>query len=417
MRVAMVVSVFPTLSETFILDQIDGLLARGHEVSVFGRMPARDVHVTHGDSNTTRAKTHYFDAGPRTPLVVATRSVRVLSSDRTRARYALAELVKLARPGNMLEMGRLWMNASKVLETGERFDVVVAHFGVNGLLALRLRQLGVFSAPLASVFHGRDLSFVLERRGRDVYQELFEQGELMLPVSDYFRRRLVDHGCSAERILVQRMGVDLTRFQYQPRSLDAGQPVRILSVCRLVEKKGIEFGMRACARLPESAPSFVWDILGDGPERKKLTRLASQLGLTRRVTLHGAVSRDRVAQMLATHHVFLAPSITSLDGDQEGIPVAIMEAAASGLPVISTTHSGIPELVQDGVTGYLAPERDLDALSAAIARALTQNEHWPVLAHAARREIETHYELNALNDQLANTLTALARDWPARVVS
>lgn len=397
MRIAVFVSVYPTLSETFIVDQLASLIDRGHEVSVFARMPPAAA-----PQGPASARVHYIDSG------AVARSVRVLAKDPARVLRALAELAKVARPGSLVETNRVWQTASKALESGETYDVALAHFGPNGLTAMHLRQFGILHAPLATIFHGRDVSYYVKRRGPGAYRALFQSGELMLPVSEYFGRRLIELGCPAERIRVQRMGVDLKRFQYRVRTHTAGEPIRILSVCRLVEKKGIEFGLRALARLPEHAPPIVWDILGDGPERQKLEQLTAALGLSGRVTWHGAASRERVAQLFATHHVFLAPSITGDDGDQEGIPVAIMEAAACGLPVVSTQHSGIPELVRDGVSGYLAPERDVDGLAAALTNMLTHTQRWPAFAAAARGLIESDYERDAQNDRLAAMLAELA---------
>jgi colanic acid/amylovoran biosynthesis glycosyltransferase len=416
MRIAFFVGAFPTISETFILDQIAGLIERGHQVSVFGRAPEDPtVLQTSAACAAVKHRTYYFPTGVGAPLRTTARTLGLLLREPKATLRCMGRLRLAPSPVAIAAAAHLWTRAATMLWAGElSFDVIVAHFGPHAVLAHDLRQLHVLRGPLVSVFHGRDVSFVLRQHGPGYYRDLFERGELMLPVSTYFEDRLVRHGCAAARIRVQRMGVDTRRYQYQPRSLSPGQTVRLISVCRLVPKKGIDFALQALARLPESAPEFEWRILGDGPERAKLMRRCDQLGLSKRVTFEGAVARDRVLNALQASHIFLAPSVTASDGDEEGVPVSIMEAAACGLPVVSTLHSGIPELVRDGATGYLVPEWDVDALAIKLATLMAADGCWPEFGRAGRRIVEAHYNLDALNDQLTVILQSVASAFAKR---
>jgi colanic acid/amylovoran biosynthesis glycosyltransferase len=225
----------------------------------------------------------------------------------------------------------------------------------------------------------------------------------MLPISEHWRRRLLELGCPPEKVRVFRMGVALDTFEFRPRRAE-GAPVSLLSVGRLVEKKGFEFGLRAFAGALHAHPGLRYDIAGDGPLREPLERLARELGLAERVRFHGRLLRSEVEQLRRRANILLAPSVTDGEGDQEGIPVVIMEAMASGIPVISTRHSGIPELVVDGETGLLAPERDAPALVAALDRLLAESELSERLARAARERVAALHDQARLNDELAQLL-------------
>src|SRR6185436_3798725 len=194
------------------------------------------------------------------------------------------------------------------------------------------------------------------------------------------------------------MGIDCGRFRFRARQKEPGQAPRLLSIARLVEKKGVEYAIRAAARL--RGVDFHYDIVGDGPLRPGLEQLVRELDVADRVNLLGWKQQTEVVQLLEQAHLLVAPSVTGRDGDQEGIPVAMMEAMAMGLPVLSTQHSGIPELVEDGRSGYLVPERDVDALAEGLKRLLTAPEQWAEMGEAGRRRVEADYDIHRLNDRL-----------------
>ena len=138
-------------------------------------------------------------------------------------------------------------------------------------------------------------------------------------------------------------------------------------VARLVEKKGVEVALDAMRRLRDRGCEVELRIVGDGPERTRIESLMRQWRLTN-VSLLGALEHSLTRHEFSEAHLYIQPSVTAESGDQEGIPVSLMEAMASGIPVVSTRHSGIPELVIDGQTGHLTAERDAEGLAVAIER-------------------------------------------------
>jgi colanic acid/amylovoran biosynthesis glycosyltransferase len=231
----------------------------------------------------------------------------------------------------------------------------------------------------------------------------------MLPLSTCFRERLIAIGCPPDKIRVQRLGVDTARFPFQARTLAVGTAPRFVSVARLVEKKGLETGLRAFALLRSAVPNAIWQIAGEGPLRPHIEGLVRELALGDCVSLRGAIPREAVRRLLDESHLFLAPSVTAADGDQEGTPVAIMEAMACGLPVISTHHSGIGELVADGVSGLLVPERGVAALSEAMRGLATAPERWEAMGREGRAIVEREYDTWILGDRLEKLLMDLVQ--------
>lgn len=404
MRIGVFLGTFPALSETFILDQLIGLIDRGHTLDLFPSARSDEpVHHSAIDHYGLRQRVRYVPAYPA-------------STDRVRTalRLGLALLFRgsatplrvlhprYRRSGSRLP---LLQEAADFPKTGP-YDVLYAPFGPEGVRAARLKRLGVVSGALATAFLGYDLTQVPRQRGPGCYDLLFEEAAALLPCSETGRQRLLGLGAPADRIAVHRLGVDLHRFAFSPRTPPRDGPLRILSVARLVEKKGIAYGIRAVAALPDDL-DVRYEIIGDGPLRADLEREIRSGGAGDRVRLVGPRDTRGVQAAMRTAHLFLAPSVTASTGDTEGIPVVLMEALASGLPVVSTRHSGIPELIIDGETGRLVPERDVEALTDALTAMISTPTCWPSYGTAGRAFVERHHDMHTLNDQLAARLEAL----------
>jgi colanic acid/amylovoran biosynthesis glycosyltransferase len=268
----------------------------------------------------------------------------------------------------------------------------------------------VLTGGVVTVFPGSAARAYVRRAGSHAYAHLFGSGDLFLPVSDHLRRRLIALGCPATRIAVHRMGVDCRRFAFARRERRGGEPLRLVTVARLVEKKGVEHAIRAVARLVAVGVDVEYTIVGDGPLRGVLGQLIRELGLSERVRMLGPIAHAGVASILARSHVMVAPSVTAADGDMEGIPVVLMEAMASGLPAVSPTHGGIPELIDDGDTGYLVPEGDVPALAGRLELLARQSAEWHRIGAAARKFVVQRHEIQTLGDQLVRHLEALTSD-------
>ncbi|OQX53652.1 MAG: colanic acid biosynthesis glycosyltransferase WcaL, partial [Candidatus Cloacimonas sp. 4484_209] len=242
------------------------------------------------------------------------------------------------------------------------YDIIHCHFGPIGLFGAFLKEIGIKSR-LVTTFHGYDMSSFIVSNGNNVYKNLFLNGDLFLPISDYWKRKLVRLGCDEKKIVVHRMGINLEKFEFSERGKQTGEPIKILTIGRLVEKKGHRYAIEAVSKIVKKHKNIEYIIAGDGPLRQGLESLVRKLEIEKYVKFLGVVNQDELLKLYQYVHIFILPSMTARNGDQEGIPVVLMEAQATGLPVISTFHSGIPEGVLDGKSGFLVPEKDVDALA------------------------------------------------------
>lgn len=401
MRIALFVDQFPKVSETFILNQIDGLLAFGHDITIFPREASGETKV-HPIVYARRLieKTRFPAESLHTRVGKAAFYLWLMKfallhwKTRSRLKSTFGRYIHIG------EWHAALVAAEPVRHFGGKFDVLFAHFGPSGLRASWYRDAGLVNGPLITVFHGFDLSSHLCFYSEQMYAPLFHSGDLFLPISRFWQDKLQSMGCPAERIKVHHVGIDCEHFVFQPRTRGPGEPTILISVARLVEKKGIEYAIQALASLVAAKWDIRYRIIGDGPLLESLKQLVLDLRLSDYVSFLGTKTSDEVAQELDSAHIFLAPSVTSRGGDMEGIPTVLMEAMASGLPVISTRHSGIPELVEEGVSGKLVSERDVPGLAQAIQELAGDVERWAVLGTAGREKVFEEFNINKLNRQL-----------------
>ncbi|HEX2962736.1 MAG TPA: glycosyltransferase, partial [Ignavibacteriales bacterium] len=258
--------------------------------------------------------------------------------------------------GNINYFKNLFMLESRLKEFG--VCGLHAHFGHNGTFLLPLKmKLGL---PMLTSFHGADVSSRPKEDSvyRKNLQELFKQGELFTVVSEAMAQRVIRLGCPPEKIRVLHCGIDLKRISYRPPANVPYQQATILSVGRLVEKKGMADLLEAMARVKALRPKLSCRLLivGEGPLERPLKQLSNKLGLAQEVSFLGVMSRTEIIRLLAEAQLFVLASRQASNGDAEGIPVALMEALAGGLPVITSNHEGIPELVRNRQNGLVVPE-------------------------------------------------------------
>lgn len=282
-----------------------------------------------------------------------------------------------------------------------------AHMGWEGARAVDLAAAAAL--PLITTFYGRDAGRTSRQfwwHGR--YRKLFSEGRSFLVEGPNLGRTLEALGCSPDRIHVVHLGIDLVRIPYAPRRPDPAGGIEILVSSSLRPKKGVLSAVRAFAAIARRFPHARLRILGDGPERLAVEAAVRLAGLSERVTLAGYVTYEAHLAALARAHVFVAASRTAPDGDTEGgAPVALIEAQAAGLPVISTRHADIPEVVEDGVSGLLSPEYDDDALTANLEWMLTHPEQWEAMSRAGRSHMEREFNAVTQADRLADIYHSL----------
>lgn len=407
MKIAFFITQFPSLSQTFVLNQITGLLDRGHEVEIFARNPGDDpkVHQDVIDYNLL-AHTHYFLKIPYSRIKRTIRGAGLVGRYVWISPGAIFNSLNLIKHGADAASLALLYQTISFLSVND-FDVIHCHFGPNGANAVRLRQAGVIKGKIVTVFHGYDLTSYLARGKPNAYGQLFDKGDLFQPISHRWEKKLIEMGCDSRKITVHRMGIEVDGITPMACGASPRDRIRILSVARLVEKKGIEYGIQAVSKLVQTKPEVEYLIVGDGPLKPELSGLIDRLRMNEHIKLMGWMNQAETFAFMQQSDIFLAPSVTSQSGDQEGIPVVLMEAMAHGLPVVSTRHSGIPELVFDNQTGVLVGEQEVDELAEKIDRLISSPDLLKKFGHAGRQVVEEQYNTRLLNEELERTFLKL----------
>lgn len=366
-RVIVVTDQFPVLSQTFILDQMTGLIDRGLGVEHWS-LQRMDEPVVHEN-------VHKYG------LLDATRYI-TLPPDSLRT-----------DPTRWTEQ---FLRANNLSPLDDVTSVQI-HFGPNFNKLAPLFEAYPDLFVLVS-FHGYDGSATFKVKGADVYAGLFARANQITTPSQYMKNTLVQYGCPPDKIVVHHYGKDIATFS--PANRPERRQVRLLSVARFVEKKGLEYSLTAFAKA-QTGLDAEYRIVGYGPLEPELKALVKTLDIENQVRFLGQLTNDAVRQEMATADIFVLTSVTASNGDQEGVPVSLIEAQALGLPVVSSQHAGIPELVAHGETGFLAEERNVDEIAGFMRVLIKNSAIRKSFSINARERVLREFDLAKLNDTLA----------------
>jgi colanic acid/amylovoran biosynthesis glycosyltransferase len=283
-----------------------------------------------------------------------------------------------------------------------------------GLLHIYFGQIAVHLLPLIRAwerpsivsFHGADVLVDLNKPAyRDATRQMLNAVNLVLVRSESLRRAVIQLGCDEKKIEIQRTGIPLDEFPFRERNFVAAAATewRFVQAGRLIEKKGLPVTLRAFAVFLRQYPNAKLTIAGEGPLLGRLQNLARDLNIDGRVLFTGFVSQERLREIYYASHIFLHPSQTGRDGNQEGIPNSMLEAMASGLPVFATAHGGIPEAIENDVSGVLVPERDHEKLAAALLDAAKDPGFLSRMARNGAETVRKNFDLSAQARRLEDT--------------
>ena len=403
-KIGILVDRFPCRSETFISNQITGLINRGNDLQIFANKKEWTAANLLTPRESERAsQTFYFldDVNwmPSNKLKRLVRAYHLLKDNGPDGRLGLVKLCNPVRYGRKAATLELFYKGLAMVNHGMP-DIVHCHFGPNGQIAAALKDVGLLKGKIITTFYGYDLSTYIQQEGPNAYDLLFARGDLFIAISQRMKEKLIQFGCPRNKIVVHKLGVDLHEFSFIPRKVKGDTIIRFLTVGRFVEKKGIEYSIRAVAQVVKTFPTIQYTIIGDGELREELSNLIEQLQMSEHIQLLGWKTPEEVTNLMGKTDLFMAPSVTSQNGDQEGTPTVILEALACGLPLLSTRHSGIPELVQDGRSGFLVPEKDVGALIEKLEYFVRHPEQWSDMGREGRTWVEAHHDIDQLNDEL-----------------
>ena len=404
LKVAYVMSRFPRLSETFVLYEILAVEDIGIDVELYPLIRER-ADVVHPEAlelckrarfqpffsaAVLRSQLHFLRRSPRRYLGTLRDLLAGTWGSLNFFAGAVAIYPKVAHTARLMQ--------------ADGIDHVHCHFANHpaaaGFVIHRLTGI-----PFSFTAHGSDLHV-----DRHMLGEKLAEAAFAVPISRYNRDLMIEECGEGVRgkLVVIHCGVDTRVFRPVARKAEDGR-FTVLSVGTLHEVKGQKDLVEACRLLQEDGVDVVCKLVGDGPDRKALSRQIAAAGLEGRVILLGRRDRSEIAGLLQGADVLAAPSAPTKRGKREGIPIVLMEAMASGVPVVASRISGIPELVEDGVSGLLVPPRDPRSLADALARLHADSSLREALAPAGRAKVEAEFDVRQNAAELVRQFRAHAR--------
>ena len=405
LKVAYIMSRFPKLTETFILYEMIAMQREGVQVETYPLLREK-AEVVHPDALPFVEAAHFQ---PFISMPILRAHLHFLLRKPGAYLRTLWTLLRANLGSPRFFIGALGIFPKSVFFAykmqAEKIDHVHAHFASHpaaaGFIIHRLTGI-----PYSFTAHGSDL-----HRDRHMLREKVAEAAFVVAISDYNKELIISEckGQYREKVIVIHCGVDTEVFQDQSSvsaSENGKHPFTIVCIGTLHEVKGQAYLLEACANLAKKGLDFMCHFIGDGPDRAALISLAEQSGISARVRFHGQQPRERIAQLLQDADVLVAPSVPTSDGRREGIPVVLIEAMSSGVPVIASNLSGIPELVINEQTGLLTPPRDAAALTNALERYYLDPALRKQLGHSGRQKVTEEFDLYKNAARLVQQITS-----------
>jgi colanic acid/amylovoran biosynthesis glycosyltransferase len=331
-------------------------------------------------------------------------------------RYAFASVQIVPKPATHF-LRRFWFRQLRdapwqisgtelraLLDVLSKTDARLLHIYFGQIAVHLLPLIRVWKNPSIVSFHGADVTVDMNKPAyREATRQMLDAVTRVLVRSESLRRAVVDLGCDPKKIEVQRTGIPLEEFPFRERNFPPRSSEgewRFVQAGRLIEKKGLPVTLGAFANFLRQYPNATLTIAGEGPLWTQLQDLARELKIDQRVAFTGFISQEQLRDIYYASHIFLHPSQTGHDGNQEGIPNAMLEAMASGLPVFATQHGGIPEAIENGVNGVLVPEHDHEELARTLLNATQDPGFLSRIARSGAEVVRKNFDLRVQAQRL-----------------
>jgi colanic acid/amylovoran biosynthesis glycosyltransferase len=392
-RVGMVIDTFPSLSETFILNHITSLLDAGHEVTIFARRPPTafpKVHP-HVEQYNLMSRVRYMPN-----QAWSTRQILQVpyALARSVGRRGAARALNVARYG----WGGLRFRALHALAVFKRenFDLLHCHYAAIGWAFASYGD--IFDVPLVTSFHG-DHYGSFGKDGGWLLSGLFRHSDAFVANSEFTKRELVHLGCAAEKVRVIPAMVTTDGTQFRTPDL-RNRPLRLMTVARLHESKGVDVALRAVRILLDRGHDVIYQVIGDGPHRGQFETLTSQLGIQERVIFSGWMNQDEVYTQYRHADMFVLPSLLCANGANEAQGLVIQEAQLHGLPIVASNIGGVPESLDFGRAGKLFTAGDPISLADRVVEYIEDPKTASTMAQHAEQYVREKYTRGPVMDQL-----------------
>jgi colanic acid/amylovoran biosynthesis glycosyltransferase len=287
-------------------------------------------------------------------------------------------------------------------------NIFHAQFGYEAVFARPILR-SFSNIPLIISFYGADISVLPKKHFWKVaYKNAFKRAAVVLAEGEHMKTSLINMGCPSDKVIVQHLGIELDKYPYNPRIRVKGdnREIQIIHCASFREKKGHKYAIQAFAVIQQQFPNTSLRLIGDGPLLNEIKTLVQSLGIQNKVHFLGKMNHLQTINELVHADILLYPSVTASDGDSEGgAPVAIIEALATGMPVVSSRHADIPDVIIHGRNGFLAQERNVEELVSYLKFLLIHTDQWESIGKAGRVHIEREYNLLRQISSLENIYT------------
>lgn len=402
MKIGIIVNVFPAISETFILNQITGLLDLGHEVTIHSNnRPSSSLFHPEVDQYHLLEKTIYAKPWIRSKALRIVDAVREFRCHREFSYTHLFRCLNFYRYG--LQALTLKILHDSLNFSDREYDIVHAHFGENGLAAARMKEIGVIRSGLVTSFHGYDIDVLPKLYGSKYFNQLFKIGDIFIANSQNTAKKLSVLGCPREKVIVLPVGVDLE--QYQTAGHRDITTINVLSVGRLVPVKGHEYAIDAISNLVNKYPNIRYYIVGEGELRNRLSEKIKEYQLEDHVELLGALDKEQLKRIFNETDIFILPSIKT--NAEEGQGLALQEAQAFGIPVVASDSGAVSEGLVPNETGFLVPQRDSKAIAQAVEKLILDSGLRKNMGQKGRKYVSEKYDIKKLNRRLVQVYSQL----------
>jgi len=344
MKILMIVASFPTIHNICLMNQATGLIDRGHDVHIFA-----------------------YEKGDFTKV------------QEDVIKYNLINKTMFKLPASL-----------------DDYDIVMFQMGHK---LFDIRKTHNYKGKIVVCLRGYDITGFLKENPH-YYDYYFEACDLFLPVCNAFKKILVRAGCDPHKIVVHHSSIDCSKFKFLPKNLPKNDNIYLVSTGRLVEKKGFIYSLIAVERLLKKYPRLRYMIIGDGVLKEGYQQVIRMLKIDKKVTIYNWMAHKEYIDFLSQAHICILPSVTARNNNQEGIANVLKEAMAMGLLVIATDHSGNAELIDNGISGLLVPERDAQAVYDAVEYLLKNPERWLPMQIAGEQKVREEFDKEKENDKL-----------------
>jgi len=383
LRIAFVCNVFPGLAETFIRNQIDYFLKKNHRVDIYAAS-----YIIKNDL-LKKYKNVYGSSG---------KFIKFLLFPFYFFKYFFKKPKEILDSLNFLKWSKeavsLKIFYTYIFFLEKNYDILMCHFGSSGNVSSFIKKNLLQKVKLFCMFHGREIRET-EKKNKMLYKPLYDEGDIILSISEYNKKYLNKwFNGSKAKIINHPVGIDTLKFKTKKEFNKS--KIDILSVGRLIEEKGYFYALNGIKKLLGEFPDkkITYRIIGGGYLKKKLKEYVRKNSLNQNVKILGPKSSNEVRTLLKKSDIFLSSSIS------EALPVSIMEAQSSGLPIIATDVGGVKELIINQKNGFIVSPLNSEEIYKKLSWMINNKNKWKKLGKVGRRNVEKKYDINILNKKL-----------------